>query len=81
MNKIFSWTNNPTYGNKWDRMVLTKQGAFIAAWVSVNDEQVFTASIVDRISSSRTPISKTFASLEEAKRYADLELRAQGYNA
>lgn len=76
MNKIFSWTSSPTYSNKWDRMALTKKGAYIAAWISVNEEKVFTSSIVN---GTNAIISSTFPSLEAAKSFADQELKRQGF--
>lgn len=79
MKKIFSWTSNPTYGNKWDRMALTKKGAYVAAWVSVNDESVFTSSILNLEHEGDAVISSTFQSLDAAKTFADQELKRQGF--
>lgn len=77
MNKIFSWTNNPTYGNKWDRMALTNRGAYIAAWVSVDDEKVFTSCVPNLL--NRDMVTQTFATLEAAQTFADQELKRQGF--
>jgi len=79
MNKIFSWTTNPTHNNKWDRMVLTKNGAYIAANIIVNEDNIFTSSIVNTEFEGDKVITKTFSSLEAAKIFADSELKNQGF--
>ena len=79
MNKIFSWASNPTYENKWDRMVLTKKGAYIAAWVVVDAEKIFTSSIFNTEFEGDAIISQTFPTLEAAKTFANSELKKQGF--
>ncbi len=78
MNKIFSWTISPTHSNKWDRMALTKLGAYIAATVSTQDAGIsFAANIFDP--TTRSTVSEDFSSLEEAKSFADAKLKTLGF--
>jgi len=76
MNKIFSWISNPTHNNKWDRMVLTKNGAYVAAHIIVDKDNVFTSSVVNLGSDT---VTQTFPSLLAAKAFADFELKRQGF--
>lgn len=78
MKKIFGWTNSNTFANKWDRMALTNRGAFVAAWVSVSDD-MYNACIFNELPGGDPIISCSFNSLDEAKHFADRELKRQGY--
>lgn len=78
--RLFSWTTSLNFANKWDRMALTKKGAHIAAWVYLTETGEYDASIFNRLPGGEALINAKFKSLDEAKTFADKELKRQGYN-
>jgi len=77
MNKLFNWTKSSAFDNKWDRMVQNEHRIYIAAWISVDAENIFTACIMNLLPGGEPIITATFPSLEDAKSFADTELVLQ----
>jgi len=79
MKKLFSWATSLINSNKLERLVLTKQGAFMAAWITI-DEGQYTAFAFDQLPGGKTTVSNTFTNMDEAKHFADQVLKAQGFS-
>ncbi len=78
MNKIFSWTSNQTYNNRWDRMALTNKGSYIVAHIIKNDDDTFASNVQPSLP-NQSMITESFSSLEAAKSFADKEIAKQGF--
>lgn len=77
--QLMSWAQNPTFENKWDRLAFSKRGTFVIAWVWTEDDK-FNANVMNLHGEGDAVLSqKGFASLEDAKTFADGELKKQGY--
>lgn len=79
MKKSFSWASNLTFENKWDKLVLTSKGAFVAAWVSTQDWTTYNATVLNLDKPGPATIEGSFKSLEQAQQFADKELKKQGF--
>lgn len=79
MNRLLSWASSPTYGNKWDRLALTKNGTLVAGWVWLNENGLYDSRIFNNLPGGEPIICATFKTLDEARKFADQEFKKQGY--
>jgi hypothetical protein len=79
--QLLSWAPNQTYDNLLSRLAFTGKGTLVAASVWNDDDGAFHASILNLDGPGDAMITKdNFKTIEEAKAFADQELKRQGYN-
>ena len=75
--QLFSWAQDLSLQNKWNRIAMTGRGTFVAASVWL-DEEAYNAN-VHLVEERRVESKNNFKSLEEAQSFADDLLRKQGF--